>query len=240
MVNMLVDIRGLRVILADRPVLDGLSLEIAAGELHALLGANGSGKTTLACTVMGCAGYAPAAGEIVFDGERIEQLALHERARRGITLAWQEPARIEGLRIGEFIRTGAPAADAEAALAAVGLDPGAYLQRMLDRTLSGGERKRIELAGALALAPRFAILDEPAAGIDLLSIDEIVSVIEAIRAKGAAVLLITHEEAIAGRAQSASQLCGGRIVCRGAPREVIANYKARRCARCDGATCGYG
>jgi Fe-S cluster assembly ATP-binding protein len=236
----LVSIRDLRVLLAGRPVLDGLSLDVAAGEVHALLGANGAGKSTLAHTLMGCAGYAPQAGEIRFAGERIDALPLHERARRGIALAWQEPARFEGLTIERLMRTGAPAADAAAALSAVGLEPATFLQRMADKTLSGGERKRIELAGVLALAPRLAILDEPTAGIDLLSMEEIVAVIDAIRNKGAAVLLITHQESVAAHAQSASQLCGGRIVCRGAPAEVIENFKARRCARCDGVICGYG
>jgi len=233
-------VRELRIRAGDRNVLGGLSLEIAPGEVHALLGANGAGKTTLAHAIMGCAGYAPQSGEISFAGERIDGLQLHERARRGIALAWQEPARIEGLTVKGFLTTGAPGADPSATLSAVGLDPAEYLERFVDRTLSGGERKRIELAGVLALAPRLAILDEPAAGIDLLSLDEIVSVIGAIREKGAAVLLITHEESIAAGATAASQMCGGRIVCRGTPQEVIANFKARRCSRCDGDSCGHG
>lgn len=236
----LLAVREVTVVAGERAVLDALTLEIAPGEVHALLGANGAGKTTLAHAIMGCAGYALQSGEIRFAGERIDGLPLHERARRGIALAWQEPARIEGLTVAGFLSTGALAADPAAALHAVGLEPGAYLGRFVDRTLSGGERKRIELAGVLALSPRLAILDEPAAGIDLLSIDEIVAVIAALRRKGAAVLLITHEESIAAGADGASQICGGRIVCRGKPAEVIANFKARRCTRCDGAACGHG
>lgn len=91
----------------------------------------------------------------------------------------------------------------------------------------------------LALKPRLAILDEPTAGIDMLSLDEVVQVIETLRRNGSAVLLITHQEAVAAHADSASQLCGGRIVCQGKPEAVIANYKARRCTRCDGEVCGY-
>jgi Fe-S cluster assembly ATP-binding protein len=218
-------------------LLHGIGLALAAGEVHALLGANGAGKSTLAYTVMGCSGYAPQQGAICFDGALINELPLDERARRGIALAWQEPARFEGLSVEQFLRTGARDTDSTAALMAVGLEPADYLARPLDKTLSGGERKRIELAGMLTLKPRLAILDEPTAGIDLLTVDEIAAVIDAIRTAGAAVLLITHQESLAARADSAAQLCGGRIVCRGTPAEVIANFKARRCMRCDGERC---
>jgi Fe-S cluster assembly ATP-binding protein len=117
------------------------------------------------------------------------------------------------------------------------LRPAAYLRRALDKTLSGGERKRIELAGVLARRPRLAILDEPTAGIDLLSMEDVVALIDALRQDGAAVLLITHQESVAQHADRASQLCGGRIVRTGAPESVIEHYKTRECERCDGVTC---
>jgi Fe-S cluster assembly ATP-binding protein len=108
---------------------------------------------------------------------------------------------------------------------------------MVDKTLSGGERKRIELASVLALAPRLVILDEPTAGIDLLSIGEIIGVIRTFKAQGAGVLLITHREEITRIADRASQLCGGRIVCSGNPETVAANYRGRACLRCNGEEC---
>lgn len=219
-------------------ILNGVDLAVAEGELHVLLGANGAGKSTLAYTLMGCAGYRPDAGRIRFAGEDITDLPLHERARRGIALAWQEPARFEGLAIGDFLAIGGKAKP-EKCLAQVGLAPEDYLARPLDKTLSGGERKRIELAGVLALQPRLAILDEPTAGIDFLSQDEITRVIQALKRRGA-VLLITHQESLASGADRASQLCGGRIVCRGEPAAVIENFKARRCRHCDGETCDHG
>jgi Fe-S cluster assembly ATP-binding protein len=107
----------------------------------------------------------------------------------------------------------------------------------VDKTLSGGERKRIELASVLALAPRLVILDEPTAGIDLLSIGEIIGVIRTFKAQGAGVLLITHREEITRIADRASQLCGGRIVCSGNPEIVAANYRGRACLRCNGEEC---
>jgi len=238
-VNTLLQLQGITLKLGDRPVLNNLNLCVKAGEVHVLLGANGSGKTTLALTVMGREGYKPQSGALVFDGESILELPMHERARRGITLAWQEPARFEGLTVENYLTLSKHKTKPEKFLKQVGLDPKAYLNRPVDKSLSGGERKRIELAAVLAMQPKLAILDEPAAGIDLLSLDEITRVIHAMKKAGSAVLLITHREDMASYADSASQLCGGRIVFHGNPDQVIANYKARRCERCDGKICDY-
>lgn len=239
--SILLDLHDLRLRLGDHELLRGVNLAVNEGEVHVLLGANGAGKSSLAYAVMGCEGYASSGGDIRFDGERLNDLPLHERARRGIALAWQEPARFEGLRVVDFLRLGlAQGQEPADCLAAVGLDPQEYLSRPLDRTLSGGERKRVELAGILALKPRLAILDEPTAGIDLLSMEGILAVIAALRSNGSAVLLITHHEVAAEGADRASQLCAGRIVRAGAPEDVIKHYKARLCARCDGETCSHG
>lgn len=235
----LLSLRGVRLTLQDRPVLDGLELDLMAGEIHGLLGANGAGKSCLAYLIMGCEGYRPSAGEIVFDGKRIDTLPLHERARLGITLAWQEPARFEGLTVRDYLRIAARGADVDECLLRVGLEPGDYAGRAVDKTLSGGERKRVELAAVLAMRPRLAILDEPTAGIDLLSLGEIVELIEAMKTTGSTVLLITHQAEVAVHADRASQLCGGRIVCQGETSEVLANYRKRICKRCDGLICDY-
>jgi Fe-S cluster assembly ATP-binding protein len=234
----LLDIRGLTLHRGGRAILSDVRLRVDAGQSHVLLGANGAGKSTLAYAVMGCAAYEPSAGRVYFDGTDVTDLPIHERARRGLALAWQEPARFEGLTVADYLGIGGRL-DPAACLAQVGLAPGDYLHRGLDRTLSGGERKRIELAGVLALQPRLAILDEPSAGIDFLSEREIQRVIEALR-QGGAVLLITHQEALAAGADRASQLCGGRIVCAGDPADVIAAYRSRRCRRCDGEVCHDG
>jgi Fe-S cluster assembly ATP-binding protein len=230
----------LRVVLGARVVLDGLSLEVAEGCVHALLGPNGAGKSSVAYAVMGCAGYGLAEGTLAFAGEPIDGLPLHERARRGLALAWQEPARFEGLCVADFLALGARVPDVADCLRCVGLAPQSYLPRAVDRTLSGGERKRIELAGVLARRPRLAILDEPTAGIDLLSLDDVTTLIDGLRADGASVLLITHQESVARHADRASQLCGGHIVRTGTPAEVIEHYKSRACERCNGRDCGHG
>ena len=232
----LLELTGVTLSLGGRTLLDQVGLDVMEGELHVLLGANGAGKSSLAYAIMGCAGYQPEAGRIRFAGKNVTALPLHERARRGLALAWQEPARFEGLTVANYLGIGAAEDDPERYLREVGLAPDDYLARPLDKTLSGGERKRIELAGVLALKPRLAILDEPGAGIDFLSQGEISRVIQALKQQGA-VLLITHQEELAAGADRATQLCGGRVVCQGGPAAVIQNYKSRICKRCNGETC---
>jgi len=235
----LLRLNGVCLQLEGRMILDGLDLDLARCEIHGLLGANGSGKSSLAYAVMGCEGYRPSSGEIHFEDQRIDVLPMHERARLGITLAWQEPARFEGLTIGDYLRIGKSGADVADCLRRVGLDPREYAERVVGKTLSGGERKRVELAAVLAMRPKLAILDEPTAGIDLLSLDALITVIEALKATGGTVLLITHQAEVAAHADRASQLCGGRIVCQGKTLDVLDNYRRRICHRCDGKTCLY-
>jgi len=211
---------------SEREILYGLSLSIDAGEVHALLGTNGTGKSTLAYLVMGCEGYVPSKGDILFDGTRLNDLTIHERARLGISLAWQEPARFEGIRVRDYLALGAAAEQPAVALQLVGLAPSRYLHRIVDRSLSGGERKRIELASVLALRPRLAILDEPDSGIDMLSTNDILGVLDRLRTGGSTVLLITHRDEIAAAADRASQICGGRIICTGSPGQVAEVFRA--------------
>jgi Fe-S cluster assembly ATP-binding protein len=124
-------------------------------------------------------------------------------------------------------------------LVQVGLDPERYLNRRVDKALSGGERHRIELASVLSMKPTLAILDEPGSGIDMLSISHIIRVIRTLKDHGGAVLLITHQEEVAAIADSASQLCNGRIIFSGDPSHVIEHFRGRTCVRCDGEVCGY-
>jgi Fe-S cluster assembly ATP-binding protein len=235
----LLDICNLTFVAGNRKVLDRLDLSIRSREIHALLGANGSGKTTLAYLLMGCDGYVPTAGTVAFEGKDLLSLKMDERARQGLTLAWQEPARFEGITVREYLTLGRSESDPKPVLVQVGLEPERYLNRRVDKSLSGGERHRIELASVLAMKPLLAILDEPAAGIDMLSINHIINVIRTLKEKGGAVLLITHQEEVAAIADSASQLCNGRIIFSGDPPQVIEHFRGRTCVRCDGEVCGY-
>jgi Fe-S cluster assembly ATP-binding protein len=233
----LLTINALSFAVNNKTILNGLDLTLAEQEIHALLGANGTGKSTLAYLIMGCAGYQPTTGEIRFQDQIINTLPLHERAHLGITMTWQEPARFEGLRVEDYLTLNRGTSDPVDCLRRVGLEPELYLQRAVDKTLSGGERKRIELASVLALQPRLAILDEPASGIDMLSLQEIVDVIQTMKKSGATVLLITHRQEIARVADQASYLCGGKIVATGDPDTVAEQYRTRRCLVCDGEVC---
>jgi len=239
MPNPLLDIHNLTFEVDRHLILDQLDLVVQSGEIHALLGANGSGKTTLAYLLMGCEGYVPSAGDVQFDGTDLLPLKMHERARLGLTLAWQEPARFEGVTVREYLTLGKPDRDPEPALKQVGLAPDRYLHRRMDKALSGGERHRIELASVLSMTPRLAILDEPAAGIDMLSINHIIDIIRALKGAGGSVLLITHQEEVALIADRASQLCAGRIIFSGGPRETVDHFRGRTCVRCDGEVCHY-
>ncbi len=208
-------------------ILSGLTLSVRAGEMHALLGGNGAGKSSLANLIMGCQGFASTSGCIRFDGIAVQGLAIHERARLGISMAWQEPARFDGLRIVDYLTLGAAALPPDDALQLVGLKPSLYLNRMLDRSLSGGERKRIELASMLALRPKLAILDEPDSGIDMPSLAGFIRVLEAFRQHGSAVLLITHSIEVASTADRASLLNNGRIILTASPCQVTDYFMAQ-------------
>ena len=239
MSNPLLDIHNLTFEVDRHAILDRLDLTIESQEIHVLLGANGSGKTTLAYLLMGCEGYVPSAGTVLFNGRDLLPLKMHERARLGLTLAWQEPARFEGVTVREYLTLDKPDCDPEPALRQVGLAPERYLNRRLDKALSGGERHRIELASVLSMEPKLAILDEPSAGIDMLSINHIIDISRALKEAGGSVLLITHQEEVALIADRASQLCAGRIIFSGGPREAVDHFRGRTCVRCDGEVCNY-
>jgi Fe-S cluster assembly ATP-binding protein len=204
-----------------------------------LLGTNGTGKSTLAYVIMGCEGYKPASGDLLFNGKTIDELKIHERAQLGITMAWQEPVRFEGINVKNYLTLKSKENDSARYLEMVGLHPELYLRRMVDKSLSGGERKRIELASILALHPKLAILDEPDSGIDMLSTQDIINVINVFKKNGSSVLLITHREEISLIADRASQMCRGKIVCSGNPEKVAQYYKSRKCLVCDGEVCVY-
>ena len=231
----LLSIEGVGLSRGGNEILAGVDLAIEPGEIHSVLGRNGTGKTSLACLVMGLSGYELTRGRILFDGKDIAGLSISDRARAGITLAWQEPPRFEGVSVFDYLSLSADGKpdrlDPREALGLVGMEPDLYLNRMLDEGLSGGERKRIELASVLAMRPRLAMLDEPDSGIDSLSIDTIDRVIRTIVKRGAAVLLITHRENLAEIADRASAMCGGKILKTGQPDE-IGRFFRNHCEAC--------
>jgi Fe-S cluster assembly ATP-binding protein len=221
--------------LNGKKILNDLSIDFWEGHVHAVVGPNGAGKSTLAAAIMGLAGYQGYSGKISFADQPLEGLSIDKRAQLGITLAWQEPARFEGLTVREFVGAARKNSDVESvarSLRQVALEPDDYLARALDKTLSGGERKKIELASILCLKPRVALLDEPDSGIDIESIERIFEAVKLLREQGTTVVLITHSLAVLKQAEHAFLLCGGQLADKGAV-EKIAEYFEGKCIPCD-------
>jgi Fe-S cluster assembly ATP-binding protein len=231
----ILELRDLSINFSGRNILDGVSADFWKGHVHAIVGPNGAGKSTLAYTIMGLEGYRGIIGDIIFEGESIKGLGVDERARRGITLGWQEPARYEGLLVRKFMNAAAKDKGDKfirGCLEKVALDPDTYLPRALDKTLSGGERKKVELASILAAKPKLVLLDEPDSGIDVASLRNIFEAIQLLKKEGATVLLITHSLEVLKQAEHAFLMCSGKIVEKGDVGK-ISGYFGSKCMPCD-------
>ena len=214
----------------SRQILEKVNLTVGKGEIYALLGRNGTGKTTLAYAIMGCNDYQPNEGKIIFGGKEITHLSISKRAKLGITLAWQKPAGFEGLTVREYLRCKNKNANVYSLLSVVGLSSD-YLNRTVDDKLSGGERKRIELASVMAVKPKLAILDEIDSGIDAPSLPFIRKTIQKMRADGVTVFLISHSEATLNISDRASLIGAGWILKTASPK-VVKEFFVKHCKKC--------
>ncbi len=224
----MLEVENLQLRLNGKLIINDLNLHINKGEIHGILGENGTGKTSLAHLIMGTNNYKPTGGRIVFEGQDVADLSVSQRAKKGISLAWQEPVRIEGLRVGDYLKLSGNnfgIVQVKHCLEMVGLEPAQYLDRDIDNTLSGGERKRIELASLLAMHPKLAILDEPDSGIDIISLPLILNGIVGMSKQGSSVLIITHNETVVEIAHRVSVLCAGKILMTGTPAETSRWFK---------------
>ena len=230
----LLEIRDLSLLKGDKAILNDLSLVVQKNRVHAIIGPNGAGKSTIANTIMGLSGYQDFEGDILFDNESVKGMSVDKRARLGITLLFQEPARFEGLSVRSFILAGAQVKSSVVvidALEKVGLDPLKYMRRAVDKTLSGGERKRIELASIYAMKPKLILMDEPDSGVDIDSVQYIFRVIDELRKEGSTVLLITHSAEVLKHADYAFLICNGRMVEQGKMTKMY-NYFNGTCIPC--------
>ena len=212
-------------------LLEKVSFSVGQGEIHCILGKNGSGKSTLAYALMGLDRYDHASGKIIFKGKDISNKKVNERAQLGITLAFQEPARFEGLTVSDFLKAGKKNAkdnEMREVLELVGLDADFFIDRKLDEKLSGGERKRIELASVIIMKPKLMILDEPDASLDIIVYNELYDLLLKIREQvGCSILLITHREEAGLIADNATLIDQGKVVETGKFRHVMRAYCQR-------------
>ena len=180
----------------------------------AITGPNGGGKSTLAKIIAGI--YQPTGGQILLDGEDITHMSISDRANRGISYAFQQPVRFKGLRVRDLLTLaagkGTSMAEACECLSEVGLCARDYIDRELNDSLSGGELKRIEIAMVLARGTKLSIFDEPEAGIDLWSFQNLIRVFEKMyeQTRGS-ILIISHQERILNIADKIIYVKGGQV-----------------------------
>jgi Fe-S cluster assembly ATP-binding protein len=208
-------------------LLRNINLEIGSNEIHCLIGKNGSGKSTLAYVLMGLDKYKIKSGKIYFLDKNITDFPTYKRARMGMTIAFQEPARFEGLLVKDFLMAGKKNAtnnELNKSLESVDLGP-EFLSRNIDNKLSGGERKRIEIASVMIMRPKLLILDEPDASLDIIVYNEFYDLLLKIRKElHCSILLITHREEAGLVADRATLLDKNTTAKTGKFREVMRIY----------------
>lgn len=205
-------------------VLQGIDLNIPDNKLVVITGPNGGGKTTLAKLISGL--VKPDSGRIYLDDTDITDLGITERARLGVSYAFQQPVRFKGLTVMDLLElaTGAKLSEHDACsyLIRVGLCAQEYINREVNATLSGGEIKRIELATVLARHARLTIFDEPEAGIDLWSFNNLIDVFKGLQASlQGSMLIISHQERILSIADEIIVISDGKINTQGPADEVL-------------------
>lgn len=203
----MLSIKNLEASIGDKQILKGLSLEVKAGEIHAIMGPNGSGKSTLASVLVGREDYEVTRGEVTFQGKDLLELSPEERAREGIFLAFQYPIEIPGVSTTNFLKTavneirkarGMDPLDAVQFLSRmkekmklVNIDQ-SLLSRSLNEGFSGGEKKRNEIFQMAMLEPKLAILDETDSGLDIDALRIVAEGVNRLRTKDNATIVVTH------------------------------------------------
>ena len=204
-------------------ILNDVSLTIS-DRFVAVTGPNGSGKSTLAKIIAGI--LTPTSGQLIFNGEDITSLSVTERAKRGISFAFQQPVRFKGITVKDLISLASgkhiTVGEACGYLSEVGLCARDYIDREVNASLSGGELKRIEIATVLARGTELSVFDEPEAGIDLWSFQNLISVFEKMYEKSqGSIVIISHQERILNIADKIVVLTAGKIEKEGTREEIL-------------------
>ena len=231
-------VSGLQKTYGSRQVVRDVGLEVSSGEVVGLLGPNGAGKTTSFYMIVGL--VPSEAGEIILDDENISTLPIHRRAERGLSYLPQEASVFRKLSVADNIRAvlelqkeqGKPLKSAQVEQRLDALLEELQITKLRNnpsQSLSGGERRRVEIARALATNPRFILLDEPFAGVDPIAVIEIQRIVSFLKARGIGVLITDHNVretlGICDRAYIINQ---GSVLASGSPQEIIANESVRR------------
>jgi len=199
---MKLEIRDLHVSIGGKKILNGISLVVNPGEVHALMGPNGSGKSTLSYVLAGHPKYKIEKGDILVDGKSILSMSPDERAKLGLFLAFQHPLELQGIGVSKFLFTLAKIKDSnlsfiafskqlDANLSLLGVDK-SFIDRDVNVGFSGGEKKRAEVLQLLTLKPTLAVLDEMDSGLDIDSMQVLSKAINELRNPGFSCLVITH------------------------------------------------
>lgn len=210
---------------AGKEIIKDISLTIPDGKLIVITGPNGGGKSTLAKLIAGI--EKPTSGQILFNGEDITSMSITERAKKGVAFAFQQPVKFKGIQVLDLIRLAAgrelSIADACVYLSMVGLCAREYINREVNSSLSGGELKRIEIATLLARGTKMSVFDEPEAGIDLWSFQNLIRIFENMRRdiKDSSIVIISHQERILNIADEIVLLANGSIKKTGTVREIL-------------------
>ena len=208
-----------------KEIIKDVSLQFENGKLIVITGPNGGGKSTLARLIMGI--EKPTSGKILFNGEDITDKGVTERARMGISFAFQQPVKFKGLKVLDLLRIASgqrlSVGDACKYLSAVGLCARDYIDRELNSSLSGGELKRIEIAEVLARGTALSVFDEPEAGIDLWSFNNLIKVFEDMRrsVQDGTIIIISHQERILDVADKIVVIGNGRVEKMGEKTEIL-------------------
>lgn len=208
----------------SKSIINHLNLEIPDSKFIVITGPNGGGKSTLARLIMGINPITE--GKIEFDGKDITNLSITERAKLGISFAFQQPVHFKGIKVIDLLRLAAgeqlSVGDACEYLSKVGLCAREYIDREVNASLSGGELKRIEIATVLARGTKFAIFDEPEAGIDLWSFQNLIKVFENIRDSiNGTILIISHQERILNIADEIVVIENGSVKTQGNKETIM-------------------
>ena len=209
----------------EKEIVRDLSMTVNDGKFVVITGPNGGGKSTLAKLIAGI--EKPSEGQILLDGKDITDLGITERANLGIGYAFQQPVKFKGIRVFDLLKIASRQTitikEACSFLSEVGLCAKDYIERDVNASLSGGELKRIEIATVLARKTRLSVFDEPEAGIDLWSFQNLVRIFEKMQTetRDSAILVISHQERILNIADEIIVLSGGRIEHQGSRDEVL-------------------